>query len=99
MATTQTRSLLEVITDLALDIYRAQRTEWVSVATIREGLAALDLGLTRADEDIVLKHLSKIQRVHVLPMANLKGLTPAEKAAAVVIGGEACHVVMIEGGW
>lgn len=99
MTTTTAPTLLEVIAALALDIYRAQRSEWVSLATIREGLAALDLGLDRADEDAVLLHISQAPRVHVIPVANLKSLTRAERDAAVVIGGEACHAIMIEGGW
>ena len=34
---------------------------------------------------------------HVDPVANLKSLTAAERAAAIRIGGEDCHAIKVKG--
>lgn len=93
MTTTDTRTYIQVLADLALDIYRAQGAEYVGLATIRQVLA--DLDLDRADQDQVLLHIARSRAAHIWPSANLKGLTAADRAAALVIGGEACHMMMI----
>lgn len=98
MTTTAYPTALQFVANLITDLYHAAGTEYVSIATIRDGLAELEL--TRADEDAALRLLSLTPGVHIWPVANGKSLTPAERAAAVEIGCEDCHAIMIDQpGW
>ena len=66
--------------------------DWVGLADLRPLLG----GAARADVDAVLKELSRGGRVTLVPESNRKALTAADHDAAIVIGGEANHLLSIE---
>lgn len=80
---------------LIIQAYNAQGAEWVSLETIRTTLH----WISRAEMDQALLEVALTPRIHVDPVANLKSLTRDQRDAAIIIGGEACHAIMIEGGW
>lgn len=86
---TQTRTTTEQITEA----YRAQGAEWVSLETIRTTLAHIE----PAELDQAIREMAIVSRTaFVFPVANLKSLTPGQRAAAVTIGGEACHMIQVK---
>lgn len=76
------------------DSYTAQHTDWVPLATIRAELAHIDPAeLTRT-----LREMATVTHTaHVIPVANGRSLTAADRDAAVTLGGEDCHAIMIPG--
>lgn len=86
---TQTRTTTQQITEA----YRAQGAEWVSLETIRTELAHVE----PAELDRAIREMAIVSRTAlVFPVANLKSLTPGQRAAAVTIGGEACHMIQVK---
>lgn len=65
---------------------------WVNLTDVRAQLPPAD----RADVDNALIELNRSPRVHVLPAANQKVLTQADREAAVRISGEDKHQIAIE---
>jgi hypothetical protein len=53
-------------------------------------------GAGKADADAVLKAMSRAGKAKIYPDANRKVLTDADRAAAVTIGGEDNHLIVIE---
>jgi hypothetical protein len=66
---------------------------WVALAPLR---AALPAHYNREQVDQALRALAGVPGVHVIPVANLKSLTQADRDAALWLGGENNHVLMIE---
>ncbi|GAA0389142.1 hypothetical protein GCM10009530_45300 [Microbispora corallina] len=64
---------------------------WVGLARIRPLLG----GATREDVDAVLRRMIGLPDVHIVPFDNQKALTPDDRDAAVVIGDQAKHLLMI----
>lgn len=64
--------------------------EWVSLTDVRP-----KLGGTRAEQDAALLHAARSRQIKIIPEENQKTLTTADRAAAVNIGGEPHHVLMI----
>jgi hypothetical protein len=65
--------------------------EWMGMTELR---AALDArGTTRVAQDDQLKRMSIDGTIILVPESNRKMLTDADRAAAVRIGGDDCHVV------
>lgn len=54
--------------------------------------------MSREDQDATLKRIAAQPDVRVIPVANLKSLTPEDRAAALHVGGEDKHAIKIEGG-
>jgi hypothetical protein len=69
-----------------------QPKDWVRLADLRPLLN----GATREDVDGVLKDMSRARRAQLAPDPNRKVLTDADHAAAVRIGGEDNHLIVIE---
>jgi hypothetical protein len=65
---------------------------WVGLRALRERL-----GLSRADVDAALLRLDLLPGVYLQPESDQKTLTEADRAAAIRIGGEAKHLLSIEG--
>ena len=65
---------------------------WVGLAEIREVLPKID----RAEMDKTLRAMVASRSIHLIPVANLKGLTRADHDAALRLGGEDNHAMMIE---
>jgi len=65
---------------------------YVMLADLRERLAAI----SRDDLDPALRQLNREPDIHLQPAANLKALDARHRDAALYLGGEDCHVFMIE---
>ncbi|HEY1570435.1 MAG TPA: hypothetical protein VGG05_03765 [Pseudonocardiaceae bacterium] len=66
--------------------------DWVRLAELRPMLD----GAPASDVDTVLKQLSGTAQAHLSPLSNRKLLTDADHAAAVRLGGEDNHRLLIE---
>ncbi|WIX91076.1 hypothetical protein [Amycolatopsis sp. DG1A-15b] len=64
---------------------------WVGLVDLRP-----KLGAPAAEVDAVLKELSRVGKVHLIPEDNRKALTAADHEAAIRIGGEDNHLLSIE---
>jgi hypothetical protein len=64
---------------------------WVGLVDLRP-----KLGASAAEVDAVLKELSRLGKVHLVPEDNRKALTAADHEAAIRIGGEDNHLLSIE---
>lgn len=65
---------------------------WAYLADVREDMDNL-LDLTREEQDRLLKTLSRERRLHIAPDSDCKSRTERDHAAAVVIGGQANHLI------
>lgn len=86
------------VSDAIRQAYRALADQhrgnpWVGLAALR---AALPAGYSREQVDQALRALAGVPGVHVIPVANLKSLTQDDRDAALWLGGEDNHVLMIE---
>jgi hypothetical protein len=70
---------------------RAEPGAWVSLTRLRARLA----DIARADLDTALLEMVLEPGVMLDPEFNQKTLTPADRAAALRMGGENCHVLAI----
>ena len=66
--------------------------DWVALADLRAGLGRLD----RARTDAALRRLAAAPDAHLIPVANSKSLTQADRDAALALGGEDNHALSIE---
>jgi hypothetical protein len=66
--------------------------DFVTLADLRDQLG----GVERGHFDTALRQLSREGDVHVMPTANLKALDARERGAALHLGGEDCHILVIE---
>jgi hypothetical protein len=66
--------------------------DWVRLAELRPLLN----GATRTDVDAVLKDMSKAGQAHLAPDPDRKALTAADREAAIRIGGEDNHLLVVE---
>jgi hypothetical protein len=66
--------------------------DWVRLATLRPLLN----GATRTDVDTVLKNMSRAGQAHLAPDPDRKSLTLADREAAIRIGGEDNHLLVVE---
>lgn len=66
--------------------------DWVSLSELRPLLG----GEPPAAVDEALRRLSRSQRANLVPQANRKILSEAERAAAVRIGTDDCHLISID---
>jgi len=89
----QERSDLEHAIRLAYKDLVKQPGEWVRLPEIRAAVAPA----TRAEVDAAIKRLAVQPDVRVIPVANLKSLTPEDREAAIDLGGELKHAIAIEG--
>jgi len=64
---------------------------WVALVDLRP-----KLGAPANEVDAVLKELSRTGKAHLVPEDNRKVLTPADREAAIRIGGEDNHLLSIE---
>jgi hypothetical protein len=64
---------------------------WVALVDLRP-----KLGAPATEVDAVLKELSRAGKAHLVPEDNRKVLTPADREAAIRIGGEDNHLLSIE---
>jgi hypothetical protein len=64
---------------------------WVSLTDLRPMV-----GAPRSAVDDVLVRMSRLPGVSLVPQENQKVLTPADRTAAVLIGGQPCHLLHIE---
>ncbi|MBX2798695.1 MAG: hypothetical protein KTR31_13520 [Myxococcales bacterium] len=69
------------------------RTEgdWVRLATLRTQLP----GIARQQVDDTLKRLFRERTLHLIPNENRKDLVAADRAAAIRLGGDDMHLVMV----
>lgn len=67
--------------------------EWVGIADVRDELGT---GHSRADVDEALRSLLDEPGVRIIPVANTKALKPRDHEAAVRIGGEDNHAILID---
>lgn len=84
-------------TEQVRDAYERVRDgrEWVGLAELRQELS----GLSRQEQDRAITELamSPGQPLVLVPEDNQKTLTAEDRAAALVIGGQPTHLLMIEG--
>jgi hypothetical protein len=66
--------------------------DWVRLAELRPLLN----GSARTDVDTMLKNMSKAGQAHLAPDPDRKSLTPADREAAIRIGGEDNHLLVVE---
>lgn len=66
--------------------------DWVSLSDLRPLLG----DAPRAAVDEALRGLSRSRRANLVPQANQKVLSPADRAAAVRIGTDDCHLISVE---
>ncbi len=66
---------------------------WVSLTRLRSLLG----DATKADVDKVLRNMNQSPDVNIVPESNQKILTPADREAAVRLGGQDKHLISIEG--
>lgn len=88
-AAAQEAHLRDAVTSL-----QAEPGAWVSLTDVRARLA--ERGMDRAQQDATLKRMITAQSVVSAPEENQKTLNDADRAAALHIGGEDKHLVMIE---
>jgi hypothetical protein len=81
----------ESVVRKAYALLAGQPGEWVGLADLRDQLA----GLSRAEVDEALMALLDQDGVRIIPVANTKALTARDRAAAIDIGGEASHALLI----
>lgn len=80
------------------EIRRAHRTltsgqpGWVSLARLRPMLT----GTTRDEVDAELRRMEQLPDVAIAPEENQKALTPADRAAAIRLGGKDKHLLWVE---
>lgn len=68
---------------------------WVRLPAIRDEMAAR--GLTRRDQqDAAIMDFAMQKDARVIPVANLKSLSQADRNAAIKLGGELKHAIMVE---
>jgi hypothetical protein len=65
---------------------------WVPLRRLREQLDAVP----REELDEALAELLEAQEIHLIPESNQKMLTPADRDAAIWLGGEYLHLLSIE---
>jgi hypothetical protein len=86
----------EPVTDTKIaTLYRQladKQGDWVRLADLRPLLN----GAARTDVDKVLKTMSKAGHAHLAPDPDRKSLTPADREAAIRIGGEDNHLLVVE---
>jgi len=86
----------EAVTDKKITtLYRRladKQGDWVRLAELRPLLN----GATRTDVDAVLKNMSKAGQAHLAPDPDRKSLTAADREAAIRIGGEDNHLLVVE---
>lgn len=69
--------------------------DWVRLPALREEMASR--GITSRDaQDAVISDMALKRDVRVIPIANLKSLSGADRNAAIRLGGELKHAVLIE---
>lgn len=66
--------------------------DWVSLTNLRPLLG----GAERQEVDAALRRLSRTRQATLVPQANQKVLTRADREAAIRIGLEDCHLILIE---
>lgn len=87
----------------ALDLPDRIRLAYRKLARDPQDLVSLTqlrplLGAAPRDEvDAALRRMSRARQANLVPQANQKTLSQADRAAAVRIGNEDCHLVSIEG--
>jgi hypothetical protein len=89
---TPTEPALESRVRAAYQALAEKPGDWVGLADLRDHLGDAD----RSDVDDALRRLARQPGVHLIPVANLKGLTDREHRAAIVIGEQANHTLSIE---
>lgn len=65
--------------------------DWVSVTDLRSRMSG-----TREEQDAELLRLSRLPDVHLAPEPDQRQLTPADRAAAVTIGGKPNHLIKVD---
>lgn len=69
-----------------------QPADWVGLADLRERLG----DAPRGEVDAALRRIAVKPGVRLIPIANLKSLTPRDREAALRLGGEDNHALAIE---
>jgi hypothetical protein len=86
----------EPVTDLKITTLYKQladkQGDWVRLAELRPLLN----GAPRTDVDRVLKNMSRAGQAHLAPDPDRKSLTTADRDAAIRIGGEDNHLLVVE---
>ncbi len=77
---------------LAYGKLAARPGDWVALADLRPLLGHAD----HVEVDAALRRLSRARKANLVPQANQKVLTQADREAAVRIGVEDCHLISIE---
>ena len=96
----ETKSLDEhktAIRDIAKSFYQERKgkgNEWLSVTDLRKELDKKGIG--REDQDKAFIALAKEPGVRLIPVANSKSLTEADRKAAVHFGGEDNHAISFQ---
>ena len=66
--------------------------EWIGLAALRDELCSLDCG----EVDQALRAMVAQPDVNIIPVANMKSLTQADRDAALRLGGEDNHAMRIK---
>ena len=68
----------------------ARPGDWASLADVRDRM-----GGTRAEQDALLRILSRSQQVLLVPDSNQKTLTPRQREASMSLGNQDQHLIMV----
>lgn len=74
-----------------------RKSEWVTLRQVRDTIEFYtDVNWTREQIDQTLTELMDSQQIHLIPESNQKMLTPADREAAIWLGGEYLHLLAFD---
>lgn len=74
-----------------------RKSDWITLRHLRDTIDAYpDTDWTREQIDQALTELMDSQQIHLIPESNQKMLTPADRKAAIWLGGEYLHLLAFD---
>lgn len=82
------------VTAIRQALARFPNSSFATLATVRQEMAARGI-TSREDQDAEIRALVNSGNANMIPQANLKALTSAQRDAALRIGGENKHLIQL----
>lgn len=76
--------------------FQTSGQEWISLANIRDSLAARGISNRERQDEILMDMRRHDSDVRIIPIANTKGLTKRESDAALNVGAGPLHAIGID---
>lgn len=76
--------------------FQTSGQEWISLANIRDSLAARGISDRERQDEILMDMRRHDSDVRIIPIANTKGLTKRESDAALNVGAGPLHAIGID---